>query len=408
MLDQNHLMGAHILEAVLHTLLYCPSTSTIASANSESSHNIIYSYSLWRLDQHVRRHWLMAVEVIMYKYEYTQPMFSQNIHHLVRIVLNSLEAQFHRCKRIPATVVMEMPARSRGEKSFFYRDFFHYIFFKGFNRFFFSQKSIDMSQPSLSGMGDRGEEATPPVSPFIGSEGTSGTTKGKTLHAQKSSQSFGRKYQDSSLEADDTESELVAIPESDLSESTLHNSVPGSFDDGSHFDEMPHSSNKSDQIKGKVTTANISTAQVALSTLSVVEPKEEKEKETKKTSRLFMKLNSLDKHSKQSSADLSKTVTSKCSVQEGVRMMVCPSIFMSPQGPIETSSINQPISVQKSVVITQDGKAGRDVELKTNAKDTKDTSEVDSSKSAIGSLITEASASVAKQIAMSSGNTTSM
>lgn len=36
------------------------------------------------------------------------------MHHLVRIILNSLEAQFHRCKRIPATVVMEMPARSRG------------------------------------------------------------------------------------------------------------------------------------------------------------------------------------------------------------------------------------------------------------------------------------------------------
>lgn len=67
MLDQNHLMGAHILEAVLHTLLYAPSTANIASVNSESSHNIIYSYSLWRLEPHVRRNWLMAVEVIMYK-----------------------------------------------------------------------------------------------------------------------------------------------------------------------------------------------------------------------------------------------------------------------------------------------------------------------------------------------------
>lgn len=48
------------------------------------------------------------------QYEYTQPSYSQNVHHLVRIILNSLEAQFHRCKRIPATVVMEMPSRSRG------------------------------------------------------------------------------------------------------------------------------------------------------------------------------------------------------------------------------------------------------------------------------------------------------
>lgn len=67
MLDQNHLMGASILEAVLHTLLYAPSTATVASVNSESSHNIIYSYSLWRLEQHVRRNWLMSVEVILYK-----------------------------------------------------------------------------------------------------------------------------------------------------------------------------------------------------------------------------------------------------------------------------------------------------------------------------------------------------
>lgn len=158
MLDLNHLMGASILEAVLHTLLYAPSPSNIASANSESSHNTIYSYSLWRLEPHVRRNWLMAVEVIMYKvndtfnqfqinifnaifsqnfsnifgnkqfsfffqYEYTQPMFSQKIHHMVRIILNSLEAQFHKCKRIPATVVMEMPARSRG----FVFDFYWFI-----------------------------------------------------------------------------------------------------------------------------------------------------------------------------------------------------------------------------------------------------------------------------------------
>lgn len=261
-----------------------------------------------------------------------------------------------------------------------------------------------MSQPSLSGLGDRDdrdrEDPTPPISPFIGSEGTSGAGKAKTTFAQKSAQSFSsRKYQDSSLEADDTESELVAIPESDLSESTLHNSVPGSFDDGAHFDEMAQPM-KSEQ-KGKVTTANIATAQVALSTLSVVEPKEkeEKEKDTKKTSRLFMKLNSLDKYSKQSSTDSSKIIT-KCSVQEGVRMMVTPSIFMTPQPPIEFATVNQQVNVQKAVVVTQDSKTSKDAESK-EAKDTKEISEVDSTtKSSIGSLLTEASSSVAKQIVM--------
>lgn len=256
-----------------------------------------------------------------------------------------------------------------------------------------------MSQPSLSGLGDRDErerdDPTPPISPFIGSEGTSGTVKVKpTLYTQKSVPNFSRKYQDSSLEADDTESELVAIPESDLSESTLHNSVPGSFDDGVHFDEMAQPF-KSDQIKGKVTTANLATAQVALTTLGVAEHKDkpDEKQDTKKTSRLFMKLNSLDKHQKQSSTDSSKIVT-KCSIQEGVRMMVTPSIFMSPQSEL--------INVQKAVVVTQDGKAGKDVDSKSDTKETKDISEVDNSKSAIGSLLTEASTSVAKQIVIGS------
>lgn len=85
----------------------------------------------------------------------------------------------------------------------------------------------DMSQPSL-GEHDHDErvEATPPVSPLFVSEGTSQShgNKIKGLFTQKSAPTFSRKYQDSSLDADDTESELVAIPESDLSDSTLHNS----------------------------------------------------------------------------------------------------------------------------------------------------------------------------------------
>lgn len=86
-----------------------------------------------------------------------------------------------------------------------------------------------MSQPSLGGTGEQQErdEGTPPVSPSLLCEGTSGTSLPKAkqgLFTQKSAPAFTRKYQDSSLDADDTESELVAIPESDLSESTLHNS----------------------------------------------------------------------------------------------------------------------------------------------------------------------------------------
>lgn len=198
-LDQNHLMGNYLLPAALQVLLYSPSSATVSSSSNESGPTL-YTYSLWRLETHVRRNWLMSVEVIMYKYEYTQPPFSVQISNLIRIILNSLEAQFHRCKRIPATVVMDIQPMSR---------------------------SRDMSQPSVGGDLDEKIEPTPPISPLFTAEGTSqGTTsKGKqSLFTQKSAPAFSRKYQDSSLDGDDTESELVAIPESDQSDSTLHNS----------------------------------------------------------------------------------------------------------------------------------------------------------------------------------------
>lgn len=253
-----------------------------------------------------------------------------------------------------------------------------------------------MSQPSLSGMGERDDrerdEPTPPISPFIGSEGTSGTAKSKPLYTQKSASS--RKYTDSSLDADDTESELVAIPESDLSESTLHNSVPGSFDDGAHFDEMAQPS-KGDQSKGKVTAANLATAQVALQTIGVSERHEEKPE--KKTSRLFMKLNSLDRIGQKYSSTDSSKITTKCSVQEGVRMMVTPSIFnMTPQLPSEPIPLQQTVNVQQM---------SKDTESRSETKEIKDVSEVDNSKSVIGTLLQEASTSVAKQIIMGPSKT---
>lgn len=66
LMDQNHLMGWTLLPAVLNLLLYCPSTATVPSANAENG-VIVYNYSLWRLEPHIRRNWLMSVEVVMYK-----------------------------------------------------------------------------------------------------------------------------------------------------------------------------------------------------------------------------------------------------------------------------------------------------------------------------------------------------
>lgn len=59
------------------------------------------------------------------QYQYTQPPYSGHINNLVRIILNSLEAHFHQCKRIPATIVMDFLPRSRGICTYPTRCFSH-------------------------------------------------------------------------------------------------------------------------------------------------------------------------------------------------------------------------------------------------------------------------------------------
>lgn len=86
---------------------------------------------------------------------------------------------------------------------------------------------IEVSQPSLGAeQDDRYDIGSPPASPLF-AEGTSqgaSTRNKQTTFSQKPGYPQFRKYHDSSLDADDTESELVAIPESDQSDSTLHGS----------------------------------------------------------------------------------------------------------------------------------------------------------------------------------------
>lgn len=98
------------------------------------------------------------------------------------------------------------------------------------NEFEFTNKNVvhyltEVSQPSLGAEQDeRYDLSSPPASPLF-AEGTSQGSQGATTKGKQTtfSQKF-RKYHDSSLDADDTESELVAIPESDQSDSTLHGS----------------------------------------------------------------------------------------------------------------------------------------------------------------------------------------
>ncbi|XP_063244249.1 protein unc-79 homolog [Bacillus rossius redtenbacheri] len=234
LLDQNHLMGKMLLPTCLILLQYCPCPHQGFSPDQQAP-----VYSLWYLESHTRRCWLMAVLVLLYKYQYNQQPCSGQVQSLVKIVLNTLDAQHHQCNHIPATLVMGGPhARSR-----------------------------DVSQPSLggeaehSGGGGGGADKfeTPPLSPLYSGDGSahvSVSTKGGKMTAmfhQKSGGSMETHWEEEvqcpprtskrmpqtsfSIDADETESELAAIPESPRSDSTLHGTAQDSFEEGTSMEE---------------------------------------------------------------------------------------------------------------------------------------------------------------------------
>lgn len=186
------------MPSVMQIILYAPNPT---NTSGESYQNIVFNYSLWQLELYPRRNWLFTMLVVLYKYSYTQPPLSGYVISAIRMIMNSLRGHFHQCRRIPTTTILDIQgvggvARSR-----------------------------DVSQPSL-GTDPDDKEASPPASPMFPSEGTSAASKSKgqnVAFTPKLQHAF-RKYNDSSLDADETESELVAIPESDLSDSTLHGS----------------------------------------------------------------------------------------------------------------------------------------------------------------------------------------
>ncbi|XP_028035618.1 protein unc-79 homolog isoform X2 [Bombyx mandarina] len=194
-LDQNHVMGATILEYTLLVLQY-----SVGGASGSGT------AVLTSLEPHVRRHWLMALLVVLYKYHYDSGALCSQVQLLVRIVLNTLEAQYHQCKRIPPMIVMPQAARAR-----------------------------DVSQPSL-----KTEHSPPPMS-GAGGEAARSHKSPAHMHTHWEEPAPPPKYQQWSLEQESSESELIAIPEtSDKSDTTVHGSTaPGSFDEPSHYEDPP-------------------------------------------------------------------------------------------------------------------------------------------------------------------------
>lgn len=63
LLDQNHLMGRMLLPTSLILLQYAPSPHYISSSMEFQQP----TYSLWTLEPHSRRSWLMSLVVLLYK-----------------------------------------------------------------------------------------------------------------------------------------------------------------------------------------------------------------------------------------------------------------------------------------------------------------------------------------------------
>lgn len=111
----------------------------------------------------------------------------------------------------------------------------------------------------------------------------------------------------------------------------------------------------------QATTVNL--AQLAMSTLGVADRMEEKASSVKTmttTNVVDSSKHILKKGSTQSSIEVNKVVTTeKCSLQEGVRMMVTPSMFMSStlpgahQSTTERAILNPAVNIQKAFSVAQ-------------------------------------------------------
>ncbi|KPU80262.1 uncharacterized protein Dana_GF18469, isoform G [Drosophila ananassae] len=297
-LDQNHLIGGLILPSVMQIILYAPNPT---STSGESYQNIVFNYSLWHLEQYPRRNWLFTLLVVLYKYSYTQPPLSGYVISAIRMIMNSLRGHFHQCRRIPTTTILDIQGVGG------------------------ASRSRDVSQPSL-GTDPDDKEASPPASPMFPSEGTSAASKSKgqnVAFTPKLQHAF-RKYNDSSLDADETESELVAIPESDLSDSTLHgSSAPGSFDDTIHFEDVMPRTRR---------------------TLEYTEEKSTKSHKSMITTKVG------DTYTTKIKATTSSEVSShtRHSLQEGVRMIVTPLVGAETT---ETAIVSPPVDVHRAVTV---------------------------------------------------------
>uniref|UniRef100_A0A8W7NZG6 Protein unc-79 homolog n=1 Tax=Anopheles coluzzii TaxID=1518534 RepID=A0A8W7NZG6_ANOCL len=370
-LDQNHQMGWLLLPTVIQLLLYAPNQANggflppgTASGADQNHHNnvVTYNFSIWYLEPHVRRNWLMSLLVILYKYQYNQASMADQVQNLIRLVINSLDAQFHKCRRIPTTIIMDYSAT----------------------------RLRNQSQPSLGATSELGDEkrttndSSPPYSPLqtatLSLYGCEESSKGRSSRGKGAGGSKARKHAE--VDGDDTESELVVIPESDVSDSTIQeSSVQGSLEDTASNDDdsnvlKPDTAGKMKEGLASLSRTNLSIicgapkiAPVAQTSLPTKSKKSQQptlsleqtdaagssNANSKDTEGKGPTGNKTEKPEKTSSnifrmPSAFQMNSQKCSVQEGVRMMVTSSMLGQPKA---QAILNPFANVQKAIVVTQ-------------------------------------------------------
>ncbi|XP_025104233.1 protein unc-79 homolog isoform X4 [Pomacea canaliculata] len=137
-LDRNFKLGNTILPITLLLLQYSPSPQRYASDYQPPN------YTLWYLEPHTRLSWLRAFLVILYKYQISTSPVSAIIQTLVQLVINTVEAQHHRCRKTDDSFLVPTPTVHRSK--------------------------ADLSKMSISDLENIQETDTPPQSPSSSKE----------------------------------------------------------------------------------------------------------------------------------------------------------------------------------------------------------------------------------------------
>ncbi|XP_064622108.1 protein unc-79 homolog isoform X4 [Lineus longissimus] len=180
-LDNNFTLGNTILPLCLSLLAYSPSPQRYATDYQPPN------YTLWFLEPHTRLTWLLTFLTVLYKYQYNTAALSGIVTILVRIILNTIDAQHHRCRRHDDTFGPASPVipRNRGR---------------------------DTSNVSVGDLEQIQETETPPQSPTDSQQSSGDAVTISVTSPAKSTVHYTKLRSESDGRTDETASDLDSSP----------------------------------------------------------------------------------------------------------------------------------------------------------------------------------------------------